>query len=44
MFWFFGHEVCGIVAPQPGIKPSPRALESKVLIIETPEKSLQVDS
>ena len=36
--------VGSIVAPQPGIKPSPHALESKVLIIEPPEKSLQVDS
>ena len=44
MFWFFGHEVCGILVPQPGIRPSPHALESKVFITEPPEKSLQVDS
>ena len=23
MFWFFGHEVCGISAPRPGIEPTP---------------------
>ena len=22
-FWFWGHEACGILAPQPGIKPAP---------------------
>ena len=22
MFWFFGHEACGILAPQPGIEPT----------------------
>ena len=31
MFWFFGHEACGIFAPQPGIEPAPAALEGKVL-------------
>ena len=25
MFWLFGHEVCGIFAPESGIEPSPRA-------------------
>ena len=24
MFWLFGHEVCGIFAPESGIEPSPR--------------------
>ena len=28
MFWFFGHEVCGILAPRPGIEPVPPALEA----------------
>ena len=27
MFWFFGHEACGILALQPGIKPALSALE-----------------
>ena len=31
MFWFFGHETCGILASQPGIKPAPPALEDEVL-------------
>ena len=25
--WFFNHEACGILGPQPGIKPTPPALE-----------------
>ena len=32
MFWFFGHEACGILAPRPEIKPAPPALEGEVLI------------
>ena len=31
MFWFPGHEACGILAPWPGIEPAPPALEGKVL-------------
>ena len=31
MFWVFGHEACGILAPQPGIKPAPSALEVRSL-------------
>ena len=31
MFWFFGHEVCWILAPQPGIEPALPALESEIL-------------
>ena len=31
MVWFFDHEACGILAPQPGIEPIPLALEGKVL-------------
>ena len=31
MFWFFGHEAFGILAPRPGIKPAPPALEGEVL-------------
>ena len=31
MFWFFGCEACGILAPWPGIEPVPPALEGEVL-------------
>ena len=31
MFWCFGHETCGILAPRLGIKPSTPALEGEVL-------------
>ena len=31
MFWFFGREIRGILAPQPGIKHVPPELEGKVL-------------
>ena len=27
MFWFFGCDACGILAPRPGIEPAPPALE-----------------
>ena len=30
MFWFFGWEACGVLVPQPGIKPAPPALEGGV--------------
>ena len=30
MFWFLGWEACGIVAFEPGIKPSRTALEGEV--------------
>ena len=33
MFWFFGHEACGILAPQPGIKPTLPGWEGKVLTL-----------
>ena len=39
MFWFGGHEACEILAPQPGIKPSPSTLESKVLTTGLPAES-----
>ena len=39
MFWFFGHEACGILAPQPGIEPAPPALESEILTTGPPGKS-----
>ena len=43
MFWFFGHEACGILAPGPGIEPTPPALEGKVLTTGLPGKSLRKD-
>ena len=36
MFWFFGCEACGISAPQPGMEPTPPALEVKVLTTGPP--------
>ena len=41
MFWFFVHEACGILAPQPGIEPTPAALEGEVLTTVPPGKSLR---
>ena len=38
-FWFFGHETCGILAPQPGIEPVPLALEGEILTTELQRKS-----
>ena len=40
MFWFFGHEACGILAPQSGIEPAPLTLEGEVLTTGQPGKSL----
>ena len=39
MFWLFGHQACGILAPRPGIEPSPPALEGEVLTTGPPGKS-----
>ena len=39
MFWFFGHEARGILAPRPGIKHAPPTLEGEVLITGPPGKS-----
>ena len=36
----FGHEACGILAPQPGTEPTTPALEGKVLTTGPPGKSL----
>ena len=30
MFWFYGHEECGILAPWPGIEPEPPTLEGEI--------------
>ena len=35
----FGHKACSILAFQPGIEPTPPALEGKVLTTGLPEKS-----
>ena len=40
MLWFFGPEACGILIPQPGIKPTPPALEGEVSTTGPPGKSL----
>ena len=40
MFWFFGPEACGILAPWPGIQPAPFALEGKVFTTGPPGRSL----
>ena len=40
MFWFFGCEACGILAPWQGIEPAPPALEGEVLTTEPAGKSL----
>ena len=39
MVWFFGQERHGILAPQPGIEPTPPTLEGKVLTTGLPGKS-----
>ena len=39
-FFFFGCEICGILAPQPGIKPVPPALQGEVLTTGPSGKSL----
>ena len=33
MFWFFGHEACGISVLWPGIEPTSPALEGEVPVI-----------
>ena len=42
MIWFFVHEACGILAPQPGMEPAPPALEGEVLATGPPGKSWDV--
>ena len=39
MFWFFGLKGCGILSPWRGIKPTPPALEVKILTTGPPRKS-----
>ena len=40
VLFFFGHEACGILVPQPGIKPAPLAVKGEVLTTGPPGKSL----
>ena len=35
----FDHQACGTLAPQPGVKPAPPALEGKFLTTGPPRKS-----
>ena len=42
MFWFFGPKAYGILAPRPGIEPTPSALEGKILATGLPGKSHQL--
>ena len=42
MFWFSGHEACGILAPQAGIEPVPPAFRTEVLTTGLPGKSPMV--
>ena len=44
MFWFFGPEACGILAPRPGIEPTTPALEGEVSTTGLPGKSLSANS
>ena len=44
MFSFLDHETCGILAPWPGIKPAPSALEGEVLTTGPPGKALKTPS
>ena len=43
MFWPFGHEACGILAPQPGVEPAPPALEGEVPTTGLPGKSRRLN-
>ena len=40
MFWFFGHNACGILVPWPGMETSPQSLNGEVLTIGPPGKYL----
>ena len=40
VFWFFGLEVCGVLAPQWGVEPTAPALQHEILITGPSEKSL----
>ena len=38
MFWFFGLKAWGILVPQPGMEPTPPALEGEALTIGQPDR------
>ena len=38
VFWFFGPKACDILAPRPGIEPSPSVLEGEIITTGSPEK------
>ena len=40
VFWLFGHETCGILAPWTGIEPELPAVEAEILATRPPGKSL----
>ena len=42
LFYASGGEVCGILAPRPGIEPTPPASEGKVPTTGLPGKSLEL--
>ena len=42
MFGVFGHKACGVLAPRPGIKPTPPALEDGLLTTGPPGKFLLI--
>ena len=44
MFWLFGLEVCGILAPPPGIRPIHPELEGKALTTELASKIPHIHS
>ena len=43
MFWFFGHEACGILATWRGSEPALPSLEGEVLTTGPPGKSPRVN-
>ena len=44
MFWFLVCGACGLLSPQPGIKPAPLALEGEVLTTGLRGKSLHFNT
>jgi len=42
MFWFFGHEACGILIPRPEIKPASSVLEGEILTTLSPLVNLLI--
>ena len=38
VFWFFGHEACGILAPRPGMEPTPPCIGRQSLNHWTPRE------